>query len=81
MAQTSAEKFEQTGPAEKESVTSMPQSEQLASTPEPPLPKVKGTERYVQITRSRREGIKISESGTLARERGRSEREHGGGNG
>ena len=35
MAQASAEKLEHTGPAEKESVASVPQREQLASTPEP----------------------------------------------
>ena len=44
MAQASAEKLEHTGPAEKERVASVPQREQLASTPEPPLPKGKGTE-------------------------------------
>ena len=47
MAQASAEKLEHTGPAEKKRVASMPQSEQLASTPEPPLPKRKGTEPSV----------------------------------
>ena len=41
MAQASAEKLEHTGPAEKERVASVPQSEQLANTPEPPLPKKK----------------------------------------
>ena len=44
MAQTLAEKLEHTGPGEKERVTSMPQREQLASTPESFLPKEKGTE-------------------------------------
>ena len=39
MAQASAEKLEHTGPAEKERVASVPQREQLARTPEPPLPK------------------------------------------
>ena len=52
MAQASAEKLEQTGPAEKERVASVPQREQLASTPKPPLPKGKGTEPSVQSTRS-----------------------------
>ena len=52
MAQASAEKFENTGPAEKERMASVPQREQLASTPEPPLPKGKGTEASVQSTRS-----------------------------
>ena len=76
MAQTSAEKLEHTGPAEKERVTSVPQKEQLASTPEPPLPKRKGTEPSVQSTRSWGRRVKQSESRTLTRERG-SEREHG----
>ena len=48
MAQASAEKVEHTRPAEKERVTLVPQREQLASTPEPPLPKRKGTEPSVQ---------------------------------
>ena len=41
MAQASVEKLEHTGPAEKERVVSVPQGEQLASTPELPLPKKK----------------------------------------
>ena len=52
MAQASEVKLEHTGPAEKERVASVPQREQLASTPEPPLPKIKGTEPPVQSTRS-----------------------------
>ena len=56
--QTSAEKVEHTGPAEKERVASVPQREQLTSTPEP----------SVQIVR--REGVEVSESRTLARKRG-----------
>ena len=42
-AQASAEnlKLEHTGPAEKVRVASVPQRKQLASTPEPPLPKEK----------------------------------------
>ena len=43
MAQASAE-LEHTGPAEKERVVSVPQREQLARTPEPPLAKRIGTE-------------------------------------
>ena len=39
MAQASAEKLQHTGPAETERVASVSQREQLASTPEPPLPK------------------------------------------
>ena len=40
-------KLEHTEPAEKERVASVPQREQMASTPEPPLPKGKGTEPSV----------------------------------
>ena len=54
MAQASAEELEHTKPAEKERVASVPQREQLAKTPEPPLPKGKGTEPSVQSARSRR---------------------------
>ena len=42
MVQASAEKLEHTGPAEKERVASVPQRDQLASMPEPLLPKQKG---------------------------------------
>ena len=52
MAQASAEKLEQTGPAEKERVVSVPQREQLASTPEPLLPKGKETEPSAVQSRS-----------------------------
>ena len=52
MAHVSVEKLEHTGPAEKERVTSVPQREQLAITPEPPLPKGKGEEPSVQSTKS-----------------------------
>ena len=45
MAQASAEKLERTRPAEKKRVTSVPKREQLASTPEPPLPKSRVTIR------------------------------------
>ena len=76
MAQASAEKLEQIGPAEKERVFSVPQREQLARTPEPPLKKGKGTEPSVQSTRSWGERVKVGESRTLAR-RGGLEREHG----
>ena len=69
MAQASAEKLEHTGPAEKERVASVPQREQLARTPELPLPKGKGTELFVQSTRSWGERVKVGESCTLVRER------------
>ena len=52
VAQATAEKLEHTGPAEKKRVASVPQREQLASTPEPSLPKGKGTELSTQSTRS-----------------------------
>ena len=77
MAQASAEKLENTGPAEKERVVSVPQREQLERTPEPPLPNGKGTEPSVQSTRSR--GGRVSRWARAApwQERGGSEREHG----
>ena len=52
MVQASAEKLERTGPAKNKRVASVPQSEQLASMPEPPLPQEKGTEPSVHSTRS-----------------------------
>ena len=52
MAQASAEKLEHTEPAAIERVASVPQREQLARTPESPLPKAKETEASVQSTRS-----------------------------
>ena len=52
MAQALAEKLEQTGSTEKERVASVQQREQLARTPEPPLPKEKQTERSVESARS-----------------------------
>ena len=63
-------KIEHTGPADKERVTSVPQKEQLASTPEPPLTKGKGTEPSVQSTGSWGERVNVGESRTSARERG-----------
>ena len=67
MAQASAEKLEHTGPAAKERVASVPQREQLARTPEPPLPKGKGTERQIMMWAR----------AAPWQERGGSEREHG----
>ena len=52
MAQASAEKLGHTGPAEKKRVASVSQREQLASMPERPWPKRKGSEPSVQSTRS-----------------------------
>ena len=77
MAQASAEKLEHTGPAEKERVASVPQREQLARTPEPPLPKGKGTEPSVQSTRSCGGRESRWARASPWRERGGSEREHG----
>ena len=50
MAQALAKKLEHTGPAEKKGAASVPQREQLASTPEPLL--LKGIKLSVQSTRS-----------------------------
>ena len=77
MAQASAKKLEHTGPTEKERVASVPQREQLASMPEPPLPKEKRNRVICpeyQIMRG-----KESRWARAApwRERGGSEREHG----
>ena len=47
MVQASAEKLEHTGPAKKEIVVSVPPIEQLASLPELPLAKGKGTESCI----------------------------------
>ena len=69
MTKASAEKLEFAGPAEKKRVASVPEREQLASTPEPPLPK---EEQSRQSRAADREGerVKVSESRTLAKERG-----------
>ena len=62
MVQALAEKSEHTGPAEKERAASVPQREQLARTPEPPLPKGKGAEPSGQSTRSMTgERVKVGE--------------------
>ena len=77
MAQTSAEKLEHTGPAENERVASVPPRKQLANTPDPPLLKGKRNRAVSpehQITRWER--VKVSESRTLAKERG-SQQKHG----
>ena len=61
MAQASVEKLEQTGPAKKKRVASVPQRKQLASTSEPPLPKGKGTEPSSRAP-DRKEGIQRQKS-------------------
>ena len=76
MAQASSEKLEHTRPAEKERVASVPQREQLARTPEPPLPNGKGTEPSVQSTRSRVGRESRWARAAPWREKGGSEREH-----
>ena len=52
IAQASAKNLEYNWPAEKQRVALVPQREQLASMPEPSLPKGKGTELSVQSTKS-----------------------------
>ena len=69
MVQASAEKPEHTGPAEKERVASVSQSEQLANTPEPPLPKKRNRAVCTKHQIVRWESVKVSESHTFARER------------
>ena len=54
MAKVLAEKLEHIGPAEKERVASVPQREQMASTPEPLLPKGKGPEHQIMRGRESR---------------------------
>ena len=76
MAQASAQNLEHTGPAEKKRVASVLQREQLASTPEPSLPKGKGTEPSVQSTRSRGQRESRWVRAAPWREKRRSEREH-----
>ena len=51
MEQASVEKFEDIAPTKKKWVALAPQDEQLARTPKTFLPKEKGTEPLVQITR------------------------------
>ena len=68
MAQASAQKLEHTGPTEKERVGLVPQKEQLANTPELPLPVGKGTEPSVQ-SRVKAKRVQVSESRILASER------------
>ena len=59
MAEASAEKPENTEPTEKERVPSVPEREQLASTPKP-LPKGKAKELSVYITREVGESSQIT---------------------
>ena len=61
MAQGLAEKLEHTRPAKKKRVTSVPQREQLASTPEPSLPKKKEPS-HLSRTPDRKEGIQCQRS-------------------
>ena len=68
MVQASSAKLEHTESVEKERVASVPQREQLASTPEPSLPK--GRNRAVSPSYQiiKWETVKVSESHTLAKE-------------
>ena len=70
MVQASAEKLEHTGSAEKERVASVPQREQLARTPELPLPKEKEQSHLFRVPDHEGEKVKVGESCTLARKRG-----------
>ena len=76
MAQASAEKLEHTGPAEKERMASVPQREQLARTPEPPLTKEKEQSRLSRAP-DREGGESRQARAAPRRERGRSEQGHG----
>ena len=77
MAQASAEKLEHTGPAEKERVVSVPQREQLGRTPEPPLPKGKGTERLCRAPNYEGGKSQSEREPHLDEREGGSEQEHG----
>ena len=61
MSQASVKKLEHTGPAKKTRVASMPQREQLASTPEPSLPKGKEQSRLSKAP-DHKEGIQCQRS-------------------
>ena len=63
MAQASAEKFEQTGPAEQKKVVSAPQGE-WSRTLQYSLTKKKGTKPLVHVIYKR---VKVCHSSTLAR--------------
>ena len=69
-------KLENTGPAAKERVASVSQSEQLARTPQPLSPKEKNKAICPDQQIVRGERVKVSESRPW-REKGGSEREHG----
>ena len=73
MAQASVEKLEHTELAEKERVALAPQREQLARTPEPPLPKGQSRQSKVPDHGGESRWARAAPW----RERGRSEREHG----
>ena len=67
--QASAEKLEYTGSAEKKRVASVPQREQLESTPEPRLPIKKRNKALCPDHQIVRWEIKMSESRILARKK------------
>ena len=71
MAQASAEKLQDTGPAEKERVASVPQRERaVGKNARVPSPKGKERSRLSKAPDHKRERVKLGESRTLARELG-----------
>ena len=68
MAQASAEKLEHTGPAEKERVASVPESNWQVRQSRP-CQKKKQKSRLSRVPDHKGERVKVSESSTLAREK------------
>ena len=69
MVHASAEKLEHTGPAENKRMALVPQGEQLARTPQLPLPKGKNRAVCPEYQIMRGERVKVSKSHTLVKER------------
>ena len=70
--------LEHTGPAGNARAASVPQREQLASTPEPPLPKIKNQSRQSKAPdRKGGGGERVKVRVAPWRERGGSEQKHG----
>ena len=76
MAQASAEKLEHAWLAEKKRMASVPQSEQLARTPEPLLPKGK-EQSHLSLSPDRQKKDSESEREPHLGEKGGPKREHG----
>ena len=70
MAQASAEKLEQTGPAEKERVASVPQERSWQKRRSRPCQKEKKQSRLSRVQGHEGERVKMGKSRTLARVRG-----------